>query len=225
MRPLKYVLFSGIVAILLLTTEDLVAQARVFEGRQPTNAIQKVLWRLVRQQETWVDTDLLPRRPPRGYQPCGALYPRDANVRRIIAGPTGTADIPLWERESLSTVRRTGLPLPVCFEWDAETLTTNQGRFVLHINNLFIREIDDRVWHSSRRRHCHIGINLTGYTDPVERDTTRARQRAGYIRSQSVEPAVRYGHGSGPVPSAAGQAEFRRVRYSILQAQPCQVYR
>lgn len=225
MRAQKQWLILGLAVLLLFTAEDIAAQAQVFQGRQPTNPVQRVLWRLARQQEAWIYATPSPRRPPRGYQPCGSLYSQDANIRRIIAGPTGTADIPTWETESLNTVRRTGLPLPICFEWDAETLTTNQGRFVLHINNRFIHEIDDRVWRSSGRRHCHMAMNLTGYTDPLERDTVRARQRAGHIRSASVEPTERYGQYVGSIPGLGDQAEYRRVRYSPLQGKPCIVYR
>ena len=136
-------------------------------------------------------------RVPRGLRPCGTLYGPEA--RQIARGPELLNSYERWIHASYAIVSEVG-PLPVCFEYGRDTLTSNQGRYLLAANNAFLR------------RHRDAPFVLTGYTDPLERDTVLALRRAESVQAQSAERRCRYRARRGPAPPA--MELYRKVEYS-----------
>ncbi|HEU0301195.1 MAG TPA: hypothetical protein VFR37_17145 [Longimicrobium sp.] len=122
-------------------------------------------------------TGPLPERAPQGVRECGSLYGADA---RYIARRRDMLDsVTQWLRESSAVVQRVG-PLPICFAFGHDTLTSNQSRRLLQVNNYYLR------------RHPEPYL-LTGYTDRQERDLALARRRAQEIKKESPLPPCLYG--------------------------------
>jgi hypothetical protein len=134
---------------------------------------------------------------PRGLRPCGSLYGPEA--RGIARGPELLNSYDRWIRVSYAVVREVG-PLPVCFEHGRDTLTSNQGRFLLAANNYFLS------------RHRDAAFVLTGYSDPQERDTVLALRRAEEVQLKSAERRCRYRPRRGS-PQVAVEL-YRKVEYS-----------
>ncbi len=136
-------------------------------------------------------------RAPRGLRPCGSLYGPEA--REIARGPELLNSYERWIRASYHIVREIG-PLPLCFEYGRDTLTSNQGRFLLAANNQFLR------------LHRNAAFVLTGYTDPLERNPVLALRRAEEVRLKSAAQPCRYRLRRGSSPVAVEQ--YRKVEYS-----------
>lgn len=135
-----------------------------------------------------------PARTPDGVRECGSLYGAEA---RTIARRRDLLDsAALWYRESYEIIRRVG-PLPVCFAFGHDTLTSNQSRRLLEVNNYYLQ------------RHPETYL-LTGYTDRQERDAGLARRRAEEIQKESPMPACRY-HVAGR--RGEEMQHYRRVFY------------
>src|SRR5687767_5560838 len=108
-----------------------------------------------------------PQPAPSGLRACGSLY--GAHAREIARGPERLNRYNDWVQASYRVVRRIG-PLPLCFESRRDTLTSNQGRYLLHVNNYYLSQ------------HPQQSYLLTGYTDPQEASPALAQRRAEVIR-------------------------------------------
>ena len=115
---------------------------------------------------------------PRGLRRCGSLYGPDE--REIVRGPEYLNSYARWIERSEAVVRRLGGPLPVCFEPGADSVTSNQGWFLLQVNNHVLA------------REPAAGYVLEGYTDPQERDAALALRRAAWLRGASAERRCRF---------------------------------
>jgi outer membrane protein OmpA-like peptidoglycan-associated protein len=133
----------------------------------------------------------------RGLRPCGSLYGPDA--REIARGPELLASYERWVRASYDVISEIG-PLPVCFDPGRDTLTTNQGRYLLAANNYYLR------------RYRNTAFVLTGYSDPQEADGALALRRAEVIQAQSTERRCRYRPRRGSAQVAV--LLYRTVEYS-----------
>lgn len=138
-----------------------------------------------------------PEQAPRGLRPCGSLYGPEA--REIARGPELLNSYERWIRASYAIVREIG-PLPLCFEYGRDTLTSNQGRYLLAANNHFLR------------LHRNTAFVLTGFTDPLERDTVLALRRAEEVRLKSAALPCRYRLRRGS--SRVAVESYRKVEYS-----------
>jgi outer membrane protein OmpA-like peptidoglycan-associated protein len=138
-----------------------------------------------------------PRRGPQGLRPCGSLYGPEA--RQIARGPELLNSYDRWIRASYAVIQEIG-PLPVCFEYGRDTLTSNQGRYLLEANNQFLRQ------------HRDAAFVLTGYSDPQERNPALALRRAEEIQARSAARDCRYRPRRGPTQVAV--ALYRKVEYS-----------
>jgi hypothetical protein len=136
------------------------------------------------------------REPPRNLRACGSLY--GAHAREIARGPERLNRYNDWVQASYRVVRSIG-PLPLCFESRRDTLTSNQGRYLLHVNNYYLRQ------------HPQQSYLLTGYTDPQEASPALAQRRAEVVRVRSVEPPCRYPVRRG---TATLLEHHRKVQYS-----------
>lgn len=136
-------------------------------------------------------------RAPPGLRPCGSLYGPEA--RQIARGPELLNSYDRWIRASYAIVREIG-PLPICFEYGRDTLTTNQGRYLLNANNRFLS------------LHRNAAFVLTGYTDPLERNPVLAMRRAEQIQANSAARDCRYRPRRGTAQVAV--VLYRKVEYS-----------
>jgi hypothetical protein len=180
-------------AMLLLCTAAPTAQAQ-----QQRGAVRSAVAGVVDEIRDFITGP--PRQPPRNLNACGSLY--GAYAREIARGPERLNRYNDWVQASYQIVRRIG-PLPLCFEFRRDTLTSNQGRYLLHVNNYYLR-------HHPRQPYL-----LTGYTDPQEASPALAQRRAEVIRVRSVEPTCRYPVRRG---TATLLEHHRKVHYSIATA-------
>lgn len=118
-----------------------------------------------------------PPRAPHGLRACGSLYGEEA--RSIVRRRDLLDSTTQWLRESYAVISSLG-PLPLCFAYRYDTLTTNEGRRLLQVNQFFLRQ---------QRVQSYL---LTAYVDPAERDSALARRRAGNVRLRSPLPECRY---------------------------------
>lgn len=143
-----------------------------------------------------------PERAPRGLDPCDRLY--SPEERAIARGPEYLNSYTRWMERSEAVVRRLRAPLPVCFEPGQDSVTTNQGWFLLRVNNHFLA------------RDPGAGYLLEGYADPQERDTTLALRRAAWLRGASAERRCRFAPRRA-IPRQAPELMpdlYRRVEYA-----------
>jgi hypothetical protein len=189
--------------ILLASLALLCAAAPPAAAQRRENPIFRLVRTALAQLER-VATDDTPveEGPPASLRPCGSLY--NAQITRIARGPELVRSHVRWLNESYATIREFG-PIPVCFDYGKDTLVTNQGRYLVDVNNDFLQ------------RRPHGGYVLTGHTDPAEADPALAGRRAEFIQTQSPLPACRYVVRRNPSPDVP-MAQYRRVVYSLQPA-------
>ena len=137
-----------------------------------------------------------PPRPrlPEGVRTCESLYSDGAKelARRRDLFETYTR----WLEDSYLRIRDIG-PMPMCFPFEQDTLTTRLSQRLLEVNNRYLSE--------------HRGpYLLRGYTDQRERDLGLAQRRAHEIQRRSPLPC-RY-----RVARQRGEnvLQFRQVHYT-----------
>ncbi|HET7461711.1 MAG TPA: hypothetical protein VFJ82_10715 [Longimicrobium sp.] len=141
--------------------------------------------------------------PPRDLPQCGTLY--DQNVRTLAEGPELLRSYTAWLASATRIIQESGgMPLPICFTWNSDSLDTNQARTLLHVNNRLMRPADEYA--------------LIGHSDPsepVEKRLALARGRAETIQAQSPGPTCRFEVRANLADSA--KAFRRKVTYSSQQ--------
>ncbi|HYJ78549.1 MAG TPA: hypothetical protein VEW03_03010 [Longimicrobiaceae bacterium] len=177
---------------------------------QRQGAVARLVSRLMGQAEAAAADTTPPQRFPRALKPCGTLYVDD--VRRIAEGPELASSYAAWISASEAVIADNGgLPLPVCFEFRQNEMVTNLGRYLVAVNRSFMSKRFSAPPPSEAALRFHAGYLLTGYTDPLENDTTLARERAEWVQAHSPLPACRYRVRT--VPGRPTEVYFRKVYY------------
>lgn len=186
-------------------------------GAQQRSGVAGWIDRLLGQAEAATSDTTRPPPYPPNLRPCGTLY--DADVLRIAQGPELAKSAAAWLVDGERVIALNGgLPLPVCFEFRRAEMVTNLSRFVVAVNHHYMTKRFLAPPRSEAEQRFLAGYLLTGYSDPLENDSTLARERAEWVQTNSPLPVCRYRVRT--VPGRPRQAYYRKVYYSALPAVP-----